>query len=498
MPSEASLAAGQYYAFRHNQFWRIAGEICGFDADAPYARRKAALKRRRIALWDVVASCVRPGSLDASIRDDSIRANEFTAFLARHPGIRRVCFNGRKAESAWRRHVAPRLPKSLASSTACCRRRAPPMPGWVIVPSSGRGGAQSRDESQTDPAGTRRGRAGRSVRRAASRRDRSAGRARHRCGRRRPHGRARADGAGRFRARARGARPHRRPRVHREQPRRHMGSRLLVAACLERQPVDELRAPERLRDPGRMPTRVTSTTARAACSESETAGFRAVTERMERELDRAGRRGLDIPAEAAFTQETIADPWYALAMDDLTAWEGVEPSNFSALDSWQYDEDGADFVIPRGYGTLLAHYAKSVDVSLEHAGHAHPLGRARRRRGYRCRPRHRPRRCRRAAVRRRGRGCGRVHAAPACRSAAGAPRPAARDPRQGRAALQEERLPVGGHRIPADEARRRARAQLPDAPLGKQRLHRLRRRAASRASSRARERRPRSATRSTS
>ena len=99
-------------------------------------------------------------------------------------------------------------------------------------------------------------------------------------------------------------------------------------------------------------------------SESETAGFRAVTERMERELDRAGRRGLDIPAEAAFTQETIADPWYALAMDDLTAWEGVEPSNFSALDSWQYDEDGADFVIPRGYGTLLAHYAKSVDVSL--------------------------------------------------------------------------------------------------------------------------------------
>jgi double-stranded uracil-DNA glycosylase len=114
MPSEASLAAGEYYAFRHNQFWRIAGEICGFDADAPYARRKAALKRRRIALWDVVASCVRPGSLDASIRDDSIRANEFTVFLARHPGIRRVCFNGRKAESAWRRHVEPRLPGSLA------------------------------------------------------------------------------------------------------------------------------------------------------------------------------------------------------------------------------------------------------------------------------------------------------------------------------------------------------------------------------------------------
>ncbi len=113
-----------------------------------------------------------------------------------------------------------------------------------------------------------------------------------------------------------------------------------------------------------MPTRVTSTTARAASTSRRPRAFARSPARMERELDRAGRRGLDIPAEAAFTQETLADPWYPLAMDDLTAWEGVEPSNFSALDSWQYDEDGADFVIPRGYGTLLAHYAKSVDVSL--------------------------------------------------------------------------------------------------------------------------------------
>jgi monoamine oxidase len=95
-----------------------------------------------------------------------------------------------------------------------------------------------------------------------------------------------------------------------------------------------------------------------------TAGYRAVSERMSRELDRAGRRGLDIPAEAALTQATLADPWYPMAMDDLTGWEGVEPANFSALDSWQYVEDGQDLMVPRGYGTLLAHYAKNVDVRL--------------------------------------------------------------------------------------------------------------------------------------
>jgi TDG/mug DNA glycosylase family protein len=114
MPSEASLAAGEYYAHRHNQFWRIAGSLCGFAPGASYSRRQAGLKRCRIALWDVVASCVRAGSLDAAIEADSIRVNDFAAFLDAHPSIRRVCFNGRLAESAWRRRVAPTLPKSLA------------------------------------------------------------------------------------------------------------------------------------------------------------------------------------------------------------------------------------------------------------------------------------------------------------------------------------------------------------------------------------------------
>ena len=61
----------------------------------------------------MVESCVRPGSLDAAIRDDTVRVNDFVAFLAAHPHVRRVCFNGRKAESAWLRRVAPQLPKSL-------------------------------------------------------------------------------------------------------------------------------------------------------------------------------------------------------------------------------------------------------------------------------------------------------------------------------------------------------------------------------------------------
>lgn len=110
MPGMASLAAGQYYAHPRNQFWRIVAEIHGFDPAAPYRHRAQALRHAGIALWDVIGSCARQGSLDSAIDDATIVANDFASFLAAHAGIARVCFNGRKAESAWRRHVQAQLP----------------------------------------------------------------------------------------------------------------------------------------------------------------------------------------------------------------------------------------------------------------------------------------------------------------------------------------------------------------------------------------------------
>lgn len=92
-------------------------------------------------------------------------------------------------------------------------------------------------------------------------------------------------------------------------------------------------------------------------------GLSAVQSRMSHELDDAGRRGLDISASAALSQETLTDPWYPMVEDAITSWEGTEPANYSALDSYQYVDSLASFV-PRGYGTLLAHYAKDVQVRL--------------------------------------------------------------------------------------------------------------------------------------
>lgn len=109
MPGVASLAAGQYYAHPRNAFWPIMAGLCGFDAELPYARRVAALKAAGIALWDVLQSCHRPGSLDAAIASESRVPNDFRAFFAAHPGIRLVAFNGAAAEKNFNALVLPHL-----------------------------------------------------------------------------------------------------------------------------------------------------------------------------------------------------------------------------------------------------------------------------------------------------------------------------------------------------------------------------------------------------
>lgn len=118
MPGEASLAAQQYYAHPRNAFWPIMAELLHFEASAPYPRRVAALQSERIALWDVLHSCTRPGSLDANIDRASSQVNDFRDFLNVHRAIRQIFFNGATAEAYFRRYVAA----TLDMGSIACRR----------------------------------------------------------------------------------------------------------------------------------------------------------------------------------------------------------------------------------------------------------------------------------------------------------------------------------------------------------------------------------------
>ncbi|MDE2143817.1 MAG: DNA-deoxyinosine glycosylase [Elusimicrobia bacterium] len=114
LPGDASLKLRQYYGHPRNRFWELVGAALGEDLRSlPYAKRLRRLKARGVALWDVIESGRRAGSLDSAIRDEA--PNDIYRFITK-TGVRAVFFNGRKAESSFRRHVDP-PPENVALIT---------------------------------------------------------------------------------------------------------------------------------------------------------------------------------------------------------------------------------------------------------------------------------------------------------------------------------------------------------------------------------------------
>ena len=115
LPGQVSLQRQQYYAQPQNTFWKIMGRLFDAGLEHPYPERTQRLILSGIALWDVCAAAQRPGSLDAAIVHASVVPNDFAAFLAAHPHIGVIGFNGSKAAELYRRLVLPNLPAALAA-----------------------------------------------------------------------------------------------------------------------------------------------------------------------------------------------------------------------------------------------------------------------------------------------------------------------------------------------------------------------------------------------
>jgi hypoxanthine-DNA glycosylase len=95
IPGVKSLEKQQYYGHPQNKFWKIIFELCKEKLTENYDERIQVLKKHHIALWDVIDSCERKGSLDSEIKNEE--ANQIGELLENYPNIKAIFCNGGKS-----------------------------------------------------------------------------------------------------------------------------------------------------------------------------------------------------------------------------------------------------------------------------------------------------------------------------------------------------------------------------------------------------------------
>ena len=113
MPGVASLNAEQYYGHPRNAFWKIIANIYQVKFTDSYEEKLTLLKHLHIALWDVIAHCERPGSLDSAIKNHSININPVIDLVNKHRTIKKIALNGGKAFEQFEKHIAPHLSNQI-------------------------------------------------------------------------------------------------------------------------------------------------------------------------------------------------------------------------------------------------------------------------------------------------------------------------------------------------------------------------------------------------
>lgn len=120
MASIKSLEAGEFYAHPQNQFWKIIFALTGEEPTKDYEQKKRILKKHHIALCDVLAHCVRPGSMDADITDPV--PNDLDALFETH-SIRAVFCNGQTTYKYYKKFFQNDLPVFCMPSTSPANAR---------------------------------------------------------------------------------------------------------------------------------------------------------------------------------------------------------------------------------------------------------------------------------------------------------------------------------------------------------------------------------------
>jgi hypoxanthine-DNA glycosylase len=104
LPSDASLALGEYYGHPRNRFWRVMSVLANQETPLTYAGKKELLLQAGIGLWDVAGRAIRKGSLDSAIEKEE--PNDLETFIGKHPNLKVIAFNGTKAEALFNKYFS--------------------------------------------------------------------------------------------------------------------------------------------------------------------------------------------------------------------------------------------------------------------------------------------------------------------------------------------------------------------------------------------------------
>lgn len=103
MPGVKSLDEKQYYAHPNNRFWKLIGLIlnCFEMEKLDYDKKLKILLENEFALWDVIKSCERKGSLDSNIQKET--KNDIEKLLKTY-NVKKIFLNGNKACNAFKKY----------------------------------------------------------------------------------------------------------------------------------------------------------------------------------------------------------------------------------------------------------------------------------------------------------------------------------------------------------------------------------------------------------
>ena len=102
MPSPKSREIGFYYMHPRNRFWLLLGLVFNEEIGEKIEDKKDFLKRHKIALWDVCASCNIISASDSSIKN--VKVNDINKVI-KNSNIKYIYTTGKKAFELYNRYL---------------------------------------------------------------------------------------------------------------------------------------------------------------------------------------------------------------------------------------------------------------------------------------------------------------------------------------------------------------------------------------------------------